>query len=121
MNTDKRALTRRQAEAVWQILVDCCGASRNAADREGFVQIMSSRAAVAEWRFDASCGFSAVFRFPDMSLVNVSEQPTNKWVAMVVRANTELRYMVPAGIELLEPAGVRTAVARADDMALAFA
>ncbi|WP_425953083.1 hypothetical protein [Ralstonia pseudosolanacearum] len=121
MNATRRALTKQQAETVAQTLVDCCGAQLNKGDRTFFVQIMSSRAAFAEWHFSAAGGFTATLRFPEMSVVNTTDHPTEKWVDMLMRANSALCFTVPAGIDMPVDADPFPTFRRAGFQAPAFA
>ncbi len=94
-----RALTEQQAKEVWAILVRCCGAREGVPTAAIFARLMSRCTVPIRWTFDSANG-SAVFCAPEMRVIPRVSIPTGTWVAMLLRANEEIRSIVPAGAEI---------------------
>jgi hypothetical protein len=60
---------------------------------------MSGCTVPIRWTFDSANG-SAVFCAPEMRVIPRVSIPTGTWVAMLLRANEELSFIVPAGAEI---------------------
>ena len=99
MKNKVRALTEQQAKEVWAILVRCCGARDVVTTAAIFARLMSGCTVPIRWTFDSANG-SAVFCAPEMRVIPRVSIPTGTWVAMLLRANEELSFVVPAGAEI---------------------
>jgi hypothetical protein len=84
-------LTEDQAKAVYQILVDECGA--RAEDPYEFVLEFTSDSPCNEWRFQGSLGFGGKFRYPKMSVDCYTEDETKERNLAIQKANTRLEEL----------------------------
>ncbi|WP_432263302.1 hypothetical protein [Cupriavidus sp. TMH.W2] len=91
------ALTRPQAESVWQILVNCCLASSAAEDQDAFIRGLTRENPVREWRFAGALGFGGKLRFPRLTVDCYPEDLTPERQAMIDRANVQLAGLGKSG------------------------
>lgn len=94
-----------QAEAVWELLADCCGfeaLGRGGDCRSDFVARMTNEQLPLQWRmwhFASADGFNALFSLTQMLISNCSNEPSHSWISRLMRANFALRrlMLVPVG------------------------
>jgi hypothetical protein len=98
-------LTENQAAAIWQILVETCGASPRTEDEADFVY-HQIREDCREWRFCGSLGFGGKFRIrasierpgSEWKVDCYSEDETPQRRRMVKKANAALENLYQAGV-----------------------
>lgn len=83
-----KPLTDEHAKAVYQILIDECGAQ--ASDPLGFVSEFTSDEPCMEWRFQGSLGFGGKFRYPRMSVDCYREDETPQRLKSIEATNKRL-------------------------------
>lgn len=81
-------MSEANAKAVYQILVEECGANVN--DPIGFISEFSSDDPCREWRFQGSLGFGGKFRYPYMTVDCYREDETDKRLKCIDAANKRL-------------------------------
>lgn len=94
------ALSSEQARVVWKILEHRCGLMAECQAQERFVDAMTDPAccgASHAWPFVGSRGQRAVFRFPGMFVTSAMKSPAESWISMLMRANEDLREILPNG------------------------
>lgn len=87
-----RALTKEQANKVYDILESTCQAYPG--DRDSFVYEYTSEDRYHlsdEWRFSGALGFGGKFRFPRMTVDCYQEDETPERLAMIEAANAQLK------------------------------
>lgn len=97
-----KALTKSQAEQVWQVLVEECGASAHPLDKQSFVHEYTTDSQYSpgsEWRFQGSLGFGGKFRYPTFSVDCYPEDATATRRAAIEAANAKLAAL-KVGFEL---------------------
>lgn len=85
-----KSLTENQAEQVWAILAQECGASNLYWEKISFVNEFSKDVPASEWRFQGSLGFGGKFRFPRMSVDCYPEDLTPARREAIDKANSRL-------------------------------
>lgn len=92
----KTLLTKLQADEVWQVLVDTCGASSNPIDRCAFVAEFTTPTAYGptrEWRFQGNLGFGGKFWFPALTVDCYAEDETPALRQAISMANLKLEAL----------------------------
>lgn len=88
MALQHKTLNVDQARAVYQVLVDECGAQKN--DPFGFIAEFTSADPCTEWRFQGSLGFGGKFRYPCLSVDCYAEDETPQRLKSIEDANRRL-------------------------------
>ena len=84
-------LTHKQANAVYDILVQECGASET--ERSNFL-IAQSQDEISEWRFCGKLGFGGKFwRNPDMYVNCYGEDMNSERMEIIFKANERLKVL----------------------------
>lgn len=84
-------MNREQLEAVYDVLVECCGANEHPDDREQFVGTHLTGDGCTEYRFCGALGFGGKFRSQGQWRVDCyGEDSTPERRAMIERANEAL-------------------------------
>lgn len=87
---ETKPLTEDQAKAVYQILVEECGASTTSTGPMSFIFEFTSDRPCTEWRFQGFLGFGGKFRYPRMSVDCYREDETPDRLKAIAAANKRL-------------------------------
>lgn len=88
-----KVLTEQQAQAVYQILVEVCGAPAHPRNERAFVAEYATESKFVpsmEWRFQGKLGYGGKFRYPRLSVDCYAEHETPALRAIMVEANAKL-------------------------------
>ncbi|HIH2744901.1 TPA: hypothetical protein ACYLN4_000567 [Burkholderia lata] len=90
-----------QAEAVWELLAECCGfdvfVGGEGDRRSAFVARMTDEHLPLQWRtwrFTSADGYEASFSLSQMLISNCSNEPSQSWISRLMRANYALRRLM---------------------------
>lgn len=84
------AHSEARVEAIYQILVEECGANTDDIAVRSFVYEFTKENPTSEYRFQGKLGFGGKFRYPRMTVDCYSEDETPAIRAMIEKANARL-------------------------------
>ncbi|WP_186214767.1 hypothetical protein [Burkholderia gladioli] len=99
------AVSCAQADAVWELLAECCGfdpfVGSGGECRSDFVARMTDEHLPLQWRtwqFTSIEGYDATFSLSQMLISNCSNEPSQSWISRLMRANYALRRLMLAPV-----------------------